>query len=70
MRYCLIRVVTDNGIVGWGEACDSFGLTYASVIEAAVADAFAPLLVGEELDTIDRLMHKLRSWTRRRLGHT
>ena len=69
LSYCLIRVVTDNGIVGWGEACDSFGMTYASVIEAAVTDAYAPLLVGEELDTIDRLMHKLRSWTRRRLGH-
>ena len=26
LSYCLIRVVTDNGIVGWGEACDSFGL--------------------------------------------
>lgn len=70
LSYCLIRVTTDDGIVGWGESCDSFGLTYASVVEAAVADAFAPLLVGEELDSIDRLMHKLRSWTRRRLGHT
>lgn len=70
LSYCLMRVTTDGGIVGWGEACDSFGMTYASVIEAAVADAFAPLLVGEELDSIDRLMHKLRSWTRRRLGHT
>lgn len=70
LSYCLVRVTTDDGIVGWGEACDSFGLTYASVVEAAVADAFAPLLVGEELDSIDRLMHKLRSWTRRRLGHT
>ena len=70
LSYCLTRVTTDDGIVGWGEACDSFGLTYASVVEAAVADAFAPLLVGEELDSIDRLMHKLRSWTRRRLGHT
>ena len=70
LSYCLMRVATDDGIVGWGEACDSFGMTYASVIEAAVADAFAPLLVGEELDIIERLMHKLRSWTRRRLGHT
>ena len=70
LSYCLIRVTTDDGITGWGEACDSFGMTYASVIEAAVADAFAPLLVGEELDSIERLMHKLRSWTRRRLGHT
>lgn len=70
LSYCLMRVTTDDGTVGWGEACDSFGMTYASVVEAAVADAFAPLLVGEELDIIERLMHKLRSWTRRRLGHT
>ena len=69
LSYCLIRVVTDDGITGWGEACDSFGCTYASVIEATVADALAPLLAGEELDRPDRLTHKLRSWTRRRLGH-
>lgn len=69
LSYCLVRVATDDGIVGWGEACDSFGCTYASVIEAAVADALAPLLVGEELDHPDRLVHKMRSWTRRRLGH-
>ena len=34
LSYCLIRVITDNGIVARGEACDSFGLAYASVIEA------------------------------------
>ena len=69
LSYCLIRLETDDGVVGWGEVCDSFGCTYASVIQAAVADALAPLLVGENLDAPDRLVHKLRSWTRRRLGH-
>lgn len=69
LSYCLVWVATDDGIVGWGEACDSFGCTYASVVEVAVADALAPLLVGEELDYPDRLVHKMRSWTRRRLGH-
>ena len=69
LSYCLVRVAVDDGTVGWGEACDSFGCTYASVVEAAVADALAPLLVGEELDRSDRLVHKMRSWTRRRLGH-
>ena len=68
LSYCLVRVVVDDGVVGWGEACDSFGCTYASVVEVAVADALAPLLVGEELDRPDRLVHKIRSWTRRRLG--
>lgn len=69
LSYCLVRVAVDDGTVGWGEACDSFGCTYASVVEAAVADALAPLLVGKELDRPDRLVHKMRSWTRRRLGH-
>lgn len=53
-------MVTNDGIIGWGEACDSFGCSYASVIEAAAADALAPFLVGEELDRPDRLVHKLR----------
>lgn len=42
LSYCLVRVALDNGVVGWGEACDSFGCTYASVVEVAVADALAP----------------------------
>ncbi len=54
LSYCLVRVAVDDGTVGWGEACDSFGCTYASVVEAAVANALAPLLVGEELDRSDR----------------
>jgi len=69
LSYCLVKVQIDDGVVGWGEACDSFGCTYATVVATAVADAFAPLLVGEELDEPDRVLHKLRSWTRRRLGH-
>ncbi len=69
LSYCLVRVRADDGVTGWGEACDSFGCTYASVIATVVADALAPLLVDEHLDSPDRLMHKLRSWTRRRLGH-
>jgi D-galactarolactone cycloisomerase len=69
LSYCLTRIETDEATVGWGEVCDSFGCTYGSVIETAVADAVAPLLIGEELDSPERLIHKVRSWTRRRLGH-
>ena len=69
LSYCLVRVATDADLTGWGEVCDSFGCTYAGVIETTVAEAFAPLLIGEELDDPKRLVYKLRSWTRRRLGH-
>ena len=69
LSYCLVRVSTDTDLTGWGEVCDSFGCTYAGVIETTVAQAFAPLLIDEELDDPARLIYKLRSWTRRRLGH-
>ena len=68
LSYCLVTISTDK-VTGWGEVCDSFGCTYAGVVEVAVAQAFAPLLIDEPLDDPPRLMYKLRSWTRRRLGH-
>lgn len=69
LSYCLVKITTDANLTGWGEVCDSFGCTYAGVIKTTVAEAFAPLLNGEELDDPKRLIYKLRSWTRRRLGH-
>src|SRR6187455_3473176 len=44
MSFCFVRIATDSGIVGYGEACDSFGCSYASVIATLVTDVFAPLL--------------------------
>jgi L-alanine-DL-glutamate epimerase-like enolase superfamily enzyme len=67
LSYCLVRVEGDDGTVGWGEACDSFGCTWASVVQTLVADALGPLAVGEPADPA-AVTHKLRSWTRRRLG--
>ena len=42
----LVKVTTDEGVVGWGEGCGGPG---ASVVE----EAFAPILVGE--DPTDRI---------------
>lgn len=68
VSYCIVRLETDDGVVGYGEACDSFGCTYGPVIDAAIGTALAPLLVGEPVEPIDRLVAKMRGWTRRRLG--
>ena len=68
MSFLFVKVTADDGTVGWGEACDSYGCTYATVVAAAVDDVFAPLLIGEELDTVDPLSERLRLFTRRRLG--
>jgi L-alanine-DL-glutamate epimerase-like enolase superfamily enzyme len=68
MSFLFVRVETDGGLVGWGEACDSYGCSYADVLAAVVRDAFAPLVVGQELDAVEVLAERMRLSTRRRLG--
>jgi D-galactarolactone cycloisomerase len=55
MSFLFVRVGTDAGVTGWGEACDSYGCSYASVVACAVTEAFAPLLVGQRLDAVEPL---------------
>ena len=43
-----VRVDTDAGITGWGEA---FSFSGATVTQAAVRDVLAPLAVGQDLDS-------------------
>ncbi|MEO5724348.1 MAG: mandelate racemase/muconate lactonizing enzyme family protein [Ilumatobacteraceae bacterium] len=68
MSYCFVRVEMDTGEVGYGEACDSYGCSYASVLATLVDDVYAPLLVGRELVAVEQLVDSLRLSTRRRLG--
>ena len=68
MSYCFVRVETDDGSVGWGEACDSYGCSYASVVATVVRDALAPLVVGQPLEAVEPLAERMRLFTRRRLG--
>ena len=48
----LVRVETDTGLVGWGEA---FAYSCCSAVAAAVRDMIAPLVVGRELDDVAAL---------------
>lgn len=68
MSYCFVRISSDSGRVGYGEACDSYGCTYAGVVGETILQAFAPLVLGEELDAVERLVARMESHTRRRLG--
>lgn len=70
MSFFFVRITTDEGTVGWGEACDSYGCSYGSVLAGVVTDAFSPLLVGETITSVDPLVERLRLYTRRRLGET
>lgn len=43
MTLFLVRVETSDGIVGWGESCDSFGISYPTVLERFVEDVWGPV---------------------------
>jgi len=68
MSFCFVRVETDDGTVGYGEACDSFGCSYASVLAAIVSDVYAPLLIGAPATSAPAIAERLTLATRRRLG--
>src|SRR5690242_18461225 len=68
MSFCFVRLETDTGLVGYGEACDSYGCSYANVLATVIDDAFAPLLVDAEVVAVAPLGDRLRLSTRRRLG--
>ena len=68
MNLLCVRVETEGAIVGYGEVCDSYGCNYGRSIQMVIEEALSPLLIGEDLDSVERLTGKMRGWTRRRLG--
>jgi D-galactarolactone cycloisomerase len=68
-RQLLVRVATDEGLIGWGE-CFAYGATLA--VSNVVEDALAPLIVGQDPGQIelliDRLHRALMIWGRRGLA--
>ena len=68
MSFLYVRVTADDGTVGWGEVCDSFGCSYAGVLAHLIDEVFAPLVVGQPLTSVDLLADRMRLFTRRRLG--
>ncbi len=67
MHLCLVRVEAE-GVVGWGEICDSYCCTFPEVYAPLIDHVYAPLVVGSDLVSVDALTRKLRMWARRRIG--
>jgi D-galactarolactone cycloisomerase len=68
-RQALVRIATDEGLVGWGE-CFAYGVTLS--VCSVVDDALAPLMVGQDPAQIevlvDRMHRALMIWGRRGLA--
>ena len=63
----LVRVRTDEGLEGLGEA--GFSIAYLSRVAPVIRDLLAPLLIGEDPRLIGRLWHRMydatHGWRRR-----
>lgn len=68
MSFFYVRVDTGDGTVGYGEACDSFGCSYASVLATIVDEVYSPLLIGAPTSSAPAIAERLTLATRRRLG--
>jgi len=60
MESLLVRIDTDAGVTGWGEA---FGFAVSPVTQAALTHVFAPLCIGRDPENIPALMAALRKAT-------
>lgn len=56
LEILLVKVETDEGLVGWGEA---FGHAAISSTKAALDDIVAPLVIGRDAGDIDVLSHDI-----------
>jgi L-alanine-DL-glutamate epimerase-like enolase superfamily enzyme len=68
VTYLIVSVESNDGPIGFGEVCDSFGCSHPRAFAALIDEALAPLLMEENPLEVDRLFDKMRGWTRRRLG--
>lgn len=57
LDFCLIKVQTDNGLVGWG---DAFSFNCRESVAAAVRHMLAPKLIGRDATDIARITHELQ----------
>jgi hypothetical protein len=57
LDFCLVRVETNSGLVGWG---DAFAYTCRAAVVAAVRAMIAPLAVGHDATDIGGLHAKIQ----------
>lgn len=60
--FYLVKIETDAGIFGFGEASSAYGHNYPLVVKEIVEGTFKRILIGEEATDIERLVTKMRTY--------
>ena len=68
--FFLVKIETDEGIFGFGEASSAYGHNYPLVVKEIVDGTFRRILLGEEATDIERLVTKMRTYIWGYLGAT
>src|SRR3990170_5905467 len=66
--FALVKVTTDEGIVGYGEASDCFGHSNPLIIKEAVDEGLKRLVLGDDPLNIELIMQKVQRFIYRTLG--
>ena len=66
--FSLVKIDTDAGHVGWGEASSSYGHSYPTVVETIVDDVLADVLVGKNPLAIRARLAEMHLWLDGYLG--
>lgn len=66
--FAIVRVRTDEGVVGYGEASSSYGHSYPDVIKTIIDSVLSRILIGEDPREIDALLLKMQKYTWPYLG--
>lgn len=66
--FFLVKVSTDEGVFGFGEASSSYGHCYPLVVQEVVDGTFRRVLTGEDPTRIQHLIAKMRTYTWGYLG--
>lgn len=60
--FAVVRIETDSGIVGYGEASSSYGHAYPGVVKQIVEGILARVIRGEDPFAVERLIRKMRNY--------
>lgn len=58
--FAVVRLDTDEGVTGWGEASDCYGHRYPLTLKALFEETVQWLLVGQDPTALEELMWRLR----------
>ena len=66
--FSLVKIDTDAGHVGWGEASSSYGHSYPTVVQTIVDDVLADMLLGKNPLAIRARLAEMHLWLDGYLG--